>query len=423
MDFYFPYGNFDSEELALQLDSLVYYQSILQQEPMQEYINLLYELEEDDESRAQMAYAQWNRSLYKNSANQSWAFWLMEQLIISENPFQKQIVQQDSWRQALQNELRTLFLAMKLDGRALARAIESEKSLDPLSIYDVGPQLPQDSSIYSKNFLDFAMKLMFASQPNFQEIQDFLVQNGNGLPAIYNVLQIDDFIIRGANHMEEITQESLFDQRGNLERLNHNIENFLANKAFSHTVLLGPKGSGKASMIKAQVSRYKQVGLRLIFCRAENIPSLPFLLHELQKSPLKFMIYIEDVHFQDDDYLMQELGKIIDGSAHKLPSNILFAMSSSYEHENRNHSQNKKDSSERNKFPRALQTIQYYFTLILNFPSLSDDEYLMAIDFFARQNKIKVEVDKIQDKALDYAKSRQRLSVEAAKAFVHSLNS
>lgn len=417
MDYRLQTRDIEPEEFALELESLVYFQNILAQEPMQHYIDVLYEIDNGDETQIRLAYSSWNRSLMKNSVNQSWAFWLMEQIVVSDNPFHENMVQNEGWRHALQRELFLLFVAMKLDGAQLSHYIEEESNLNTLPIYDVGQVLPRKPRAYTDAFIRLVQTVWKLEQPDFALWQQYFLANGSGLPSMYPVMYLEEFMLKGLVHWDWVRPEDIFDYNGNFKKLSQHIEHFLKTGEQSHILMNGDRGLGKEDGIKAQLAQFENQGLRLIWIRQDNVPTLPYLFRELQLSPLRFLIFIDDVNFVHDDYAFLEFRHMLEGYSHVLPKNVLFCLSSRVK---RFLPIRVEDSSDKDANKISHNFLQH-FGLRLNYNAMNEEQYIDTIYQLARIENIKIPPEDLREKAIAHAEKSGQRSIEEARDFVRKV--
>ncbi|MCP5990419.1 ATP-binding protein, partial [Klebsiella pneumoniae] len=80
-----------------------------------------------------------------------------------------------------------------------------------------------------------------------------------------------------------------------------NTEFLLAGLPAQNVLLYGSRGAGKSSLVKALINAYGDRGLRLIEVGKADLRELPQILDQLRESALSFIVYVDDLSFEEDD--------------------------------------------------------------------------------------------------------------------------
>lgn len=127
-----------------------------------------------------------------------------------------------------------------------------------------------------------------------------------------------------------------WDQLHGIERqkkaLERNTSCFLQHKPANHALLWGARGTGKSSIVKALLDRFAGQGLRMIELQREHLQHLPNLLTPLRARAERFIVYIDDLSFEDDDPSYKCLKASIEGSLAGPPDNVLIYATSNRRH-------------------------------------------------------------------------------------------
>ena len=108
------------------------------------------------------------------------------------------------------------------------------------------------------------------------------------------------------------------------EALFRNTENFLRGKPASHALLWGARGVGKSSLIKALLTRYHTYGLRMIQIPKEDLHLLVDITDEIVDSHHRFIIYCDDLTFEESNGEYRMLKSTMEGTLEKPPANVLI---------------------------------------------------------------------------------------------------
>ncbi len=165
------------------------------------------------------------------------------------------------------------------------------------------------------------------------EIINYHKSNGLGLFARYRA-----FKFNSDNEIEPVynPDQILFKDLKQYEReQNIVIENtlaFLKGKPANNVLLYGDRGTGKSSTVKAILNEYHKDGLRVIQVYKENLTHLDILMRKIANIPLKFIIFIDDLSFNENDDNFGALKAVLEGSLAKQPDNMLIYATTNRRH-------------------------------------------------------------------------------------------
>lgn len=118
-------------------------------------------------------------------------------------------------------------------------------------------------------------------------------------------------------------------QMGKLVR---NTEQFLSGRPANNVLLTGARGTGKSSLIKALLHEYAERGLRLIEVDKNDLLTLPALLAILSQRPEKFIVFCDDLSFEEGEDGYKALKTALDGSLSRRADNVLVYATSNRRH-------------------------------------------------------------------------------------------
>lgn len=181
----------------------------------------------------------------------------------------------------------------------------------------------------------------------------FRVRNDSGLAVIEPILNIahvhlDDLV------GYEIAKKKLID----------NTEAFVSGRKANNCLLFGDAGTGKSSSIKAIANEYYDRGLRIIEIYKHQFQLLNDVISQIKNRNYKFIIYMDDLSFEDFEIEYKYLKAVIEGGLEKKPENILI-----YATSNRRHLVREKfsDKEERRDDLHASDTVQEKLSLASRF--------------------------------------------------------
>jgi len=111
-----------------------------------------------------------------------------------------------------------------------------------------------------------------------------------------------------------------------------NTEAFLAGKSANNALLWGSRGTGKSSLIKALLNQYGDQGLRLIEIDKDDLVDLPEIVDDIQEAPYRFIVFCDDLSFEEGENSYKHLKSVLEGSIELPPENVLVYATSNRRH-------------------------------------------------------------------------------------------
>ncbi len=147
-------------------------------------------------------------------------------------------------------------------------------------------------------------------------------------------------------------------------KLIENTEAFVNGKKANNCLLFGDSGTGKSSSIKAIANEYYEKGLRIIEVYKHQFQDLNDVIAQIKNRNYKFIIYMDDLSFEDFEIEYKYLKAVIEGGLEKKPENVLI-----YATSNRRHLVREKfsDKEERRDDLHASDTVQEKLSLVARF--------------------------------------------------------
>lgn len=226
--------------------------------------------------------------------------------------------------------------------------------------------------------------------------------------------------------LKPVTQPDLVDPESLLgiddqkSLLYKNTENFLRNQPCCHALLWGARGVGKSSLIKTLLTRYHRVGLRLIQLPKTDLHLLPDITDDISDHSQHFIIYCDDLSFDEGLGEYQMLKSTITGTLEKPPSNVLIYVTSNrsrlmpeYLADNFNAHAGEEIQHEEG-FDERLSLIDR-FGLSLSFPPMTEEIYLTIVDNLFRS--VRVDKQQLHEEANRFALQRGGHSGQTARHF------
>ncbi len=129
-----------------------------------------------------------------------------------------------------------------------------------------------------------------------------------------------------------IRLEDLCDIEAQKARIDQNTRQFLAGRQANNVLLTGARGTGKSSLVKAMLDRYAGQGLRLVEVDKDELMDLPDIIEMLESRPERFILFCDDLSFEEGEPAYKALKSVLDGSVSALPDNVLIYATSNRRH-------------------------------------------------------------------------------------------
>ena len=139
-------------------------------------------------------------------------------------------------------------------------------------------------------------------------------------------------VLEAVRHVSDMNLADLQEIDGQKEKLQQNTLQFVKGLPANNVLLTGSRGTGKSSLIKACLNAYASQGLRLIEVDKEDLTDLPDIVDVVSARPEKFIIFCDDLSFEDGEGGYKALKSILDGSVAASTPNVLIYATSNRRH-------------------------------------------------------------------------------------------
>lgn len=207
-------------------------------------------------------------------------------------------------------------------------------------------------------------------------------------------------------------------------KLIDNTEAFIQGRAANNVLLYGDSGTGKSSSIKAILNQYYDRGLRMIEVYKHQFKCLSEVLEQIKDRNYKFIIYMDDLSFEDFEIEYKYLKAIIEGGLGKKPQNVLI-----YATSNRRHLIREKFSDKRESLDdlHANDTVQEKLSLVARFGvtiyygAPEKKEFQEIVKVLAERCGVDMEKEELLAEANKWELSHGGLSGRTASQFITHL--
>ena len=334
--------------------------------------------------------------------------WLWDRLRYTESPYAR-LVDQGRSDPALENAARrdvdTLVLLAETD---CDRFIDAMKPLLGNEYAPVLAGLPRWRA---------------ASPFDFDRLTQFYREHGAGLFAKYRAFLWEDGNLVPVADPDCPRPEDLRGyerQRGQVEQ---NIRLMLAGRQANNVLLFGDGGTGKSATVKSMLYLPGMEDLRLIEVEKENLTGMPGLIRSLASRRQKFILFIDDLAFDQDDKTYSSLKTILEGTLEKRPVNVCICATS-----NRRHLVRQSFADRAGDEVDTFETISEKtalaerFGLRIPYLTMNKADYLALVDHLAAQAGVRLAPDRLHAQAMTWEIRHAGRTPRVARQFVASLN-
>jgi predicted AAA+ superfamily ATPase len=139
-------------------------------------------------------------------------------------------------------------------------------------------------------------------------------------------------VLEPVKHVSTIRLDHLKEVEPQKERLLRNTAQFVAGHGANNVLLTGARGTGKSSLIKACLNEFAPRGLRLIEVDKADLVDLPDLIDLVSERPEKFVVFCDDLSFDEGEPGYKALKSVLDGSVAQAGDNLLIYATSNRRH-------------------------------------------------------------------------------------------
>lgn len=193
-------------------------------------------------------------------------------------------------------------------------------------------------------------------------------------------------IIAPVGHIGAISLDDLKEIDVQKEKIQRNTEQFVRGVPANNVLLTGARGTGKSSLIRACLHAYANQGLRLIEVDKAELVDLPDIVELVAQRPEKFIIFCDDLSFDEGEPGYKALKSVLDGSVAAATPNVLVYATSNRRHllpeymaENLSYTHTADGEVHPGEVVEEKISLSERFGLWVSFYSFSQDEYLQIV--------------------------------------------
>ena len=265
----------------------------------------------------------------------------------------------------------------------------------------------------------------------FTAVTEFYRDYGVGMFGLNKAFRIQDrtdskLVFLPINNMDKVMLSDLVGYEIQKKKLVDNTRAFVEGKKANNVLLFGDSGTGKSTSIKAIVNEFYDQGLRMIEIYKHQFKDLSNVIAAVKNRNYKFIIYMDDLSFEEFEIEYKFLKAVIEGGVETKPDNILIYATSNRRHLIRETWSDRNDVQQDDGMHRS-DTMQEKLSLVnrfgvtINYSKPSQKEYFDIVIHLAAKSGIKMSEDELKAEANKWELSHGGISGRTAQQFIYYL--
>lgn len=317
-----------------------------------------------------------------------------------------------------------------IDLEKLGQALE----LPELQIIKNYRRAEQDGTVFNRRIRDricqLSVRLERTGTPEEfkDEVTEFYREFGVGKLGLHKAFRIehekDEVKIAPITNIAHVHLDDLIGYESAKKKLTDNTEAFVNGKQANNCLLFGDAGTGKSTSVKAVINQYYSQGLRMIEIYKHQFQDLNSVIAQVKNRNYKFIIYMDDLSFEEFETEYKYLKAVIEGGLEKKPDNVLI-----YATSNRRHLVREKfsDKADRDDELHTSDTVQEKLSLVarfgvtIYFGKPDKKEFQDIVKNLAKRHQIQMGEEELLAEANKWELSHGGLSGRTAQQFINYL--
>lgn len=291
-----------------------------------------------------------------------------------------------------------------------------------------------ESRIFNKRIRDQIVSLSIELEQAEDErefarlVTDFYRRFGVGKFGLNKAFRVEEeghrVRILPITNIEHIHLDDIVGYELQKQKLVENTEAFLSGRAANNVLLFGDSGTGKSSSIKAILNEYYDRGLRIIEVYKHQFKALLKVQEQVKDRNYKFIIYMDDLSFEESELEYKYLKAIIEGGLGKKPGNVLIYATSNRRHLIREKFSDKReldDELHNNDTVQEKLSLVARFGVTIYYGSPDKKQFQEIVKELAARYDVNMPLEELYAKANIWELSHGGLSGRTASQFITHL--
>lgn len=255
------------------------------------------------------------------------------------------------------------------------------------------------------------------------ELSEFHKENGYGMFAKYIAFAWRNHSLFPIAGTDSIKLSDLKSYEIPRQKVVDNTESFVNGYPANNVLLYGDRGTGKSSTVHAVLNEYAKSGLRMIEISKNDITDLTMIRELIADSPMKFIIFIDDLCFDSHEDSFGALKAALEGSLSGKRANTLIYATSNRRHLIKESFSDRENDINKNDIMQEQLSLSDRFGLSITFVNPSKNDYLDIVAKLAEDRNIDVDKEKLFLVAEQWASKKGGRSPRCARQFINFVES
>ena len=220
--------------------------------------------------------------------------------------------------------------------------IEGDLGIDCFTVLSHYQAIPKKAQMYYRAVSEQvrALALAIDAAPDedavFTLMTDYYRDHGVGMFGLNRAFRIqpegDGVAFEAINNIDAVTLDDLIGYEAQKKELRQNTEAFVQGRGCNNMLLYGDAGTGKSTSVKAILNEYYDQGLRMIEIYKHQFGLLSKVIAKVKNRNYRFMIFIDDLSFEEHEVEYKFLKAVIEGGVETRPGNVMIVATSNRRH-------------------------------------------------------------------------------------------
>ncbi len=367
-----------------------------------------------------------------------WHNYLAYFLITSENPFsltcEKVGANDGSVNRFALSDFRAIKALFDYDFSGIETALDIN-CFTQISNYKA---IEKKELMYNKNVSEKVQELSRQleqtadEQGFFDAVTGFYRDFGVGMFGLNKAFRItgsgvERLVFLPINNLEQVHLDDLIGYETQKKKLVDNTKAFVEGRKANNVLLYGDAGTGKSSSIKAIVNEFYGDGLRMIEIYKHQFQDLSNVIAAIKNRNYKFIIYMDDLSFEEFEIEYKFLKAVIEGGVETRPDNVLIYATSNRRHLIKESFSDRNDMEFGSGGLHHSETMQEKLSLVsrfgvtINYQKPSQEEYFHIVVMLARRAGLAIPEEELREGANKWELSHGGISGRTAQQYIYYL--
>ena len=220
--------------------------------------------------------------------------------------------------------------------------IEADLGIDCFTVLTHYRAIPKRAQLYYREVSALVRRLSAAieradgPEEMFALVTDYYRDHGAGMFGLNRAFRVKEaaggVAFSPINNVDAVTLDDLIGYESQKAELRQNTEAFVSGRGCNNMLLYGDAGTGKSTSVKALLNEYADRGLRMVELYKHQFHLLGEVIARLKKRNYPFMLFIDDLSFEEDEVEYKYLKAVIEGGVETRPDNVLICATSNRRH-------------------------------------------------------------------------------------------